>query len=259
MKDIKKYLETRCGEYSFYFEDINSEYTYSLNDKNRMPATSCIQVPIGMVLLKQVYENKINLNSKIFVSKNHMTDGSGIIKEFDEKEYTIRELLNAMLIVSDNTAANIIIDLLGFTLINDYIEQMGLTNTYLNRNMMDLDAKEKGIDNYSCSFDLAKCFKILYTSSFLNKEYSEMLINIMKKPQNRNNLAFYMPSSENFVLINKDGGMLGTENDAGLLMLEKGCFVYSIMCNKLPNSIYGVHTISTVTKVMCDIICNNWG
>ena len=68
---------------------------------------------------------------KIKIEKEDKVYGTGIIHEFNEREYTIFELLVAMLIQSDNTAANKIIDIIGMDNINSNIKEMGLKNTFL--------------------------------------------------------------------------------------------------------------------------------
>lgn len=258
MKELKRYLDTRIGEYSFYFEDIDSGYTYSFNEKVTMPSASCIKIPIAMALLKEVQDNLINLDEKILVRKEEMVDGSGIIYEFDEKDYSLRELLTVMIIQSDNTAANKIIDILGMEKINNTIKSAGLKETFLKRKMMDFKAREKGLENLSCSLDLAQCLKMIHQASFLNKEYSDFLLKILKKSQTRDKIPFYMPEREWNKIGNKTGSLPGIENDAALMNLDKGNFVFVVMSKSLPNNVYGVVTISRMGKMMWDIIDRNW-
>ncbi len=258
MKEIKRYIDTRIGEYSFYFEDIDSGYSYSFNEKAIMPSASCIKVPIAMALLREVENDTIDLEHKLFVRKEEMVEGSGIIHEFDEKDYSLRELLTAMLIQSDNTATNKIIDILGMEKINNHIKQIGLKDTFLKRKMMDFKAREKGLENITSSIDLARCFKELHNGNYLTRNNREYLINILHKTQNRDKLAFYMPEREWKNIANKTGSLSGIENDSALINIDKGNFVFVVMAKSLPNNVYGVVTISRVGKMMWDIIDRNW-
>ena len=115
MKVIKKYLETREGNYSFYFEEINSGYVYGMNENKEMVSAGCIKLPLAMLLLKEVENGKLELQSKIKMeTEDNIHSGTnGIIHEFSAKEYSLYDLLIAMLIQSDNTATNKIIDILG--------------------------------------------------------------------------------------------------------------------------------------------------
>jgi beta-lactamase class A len=258
MKELKRYLDTRIGEYSFYFEDIDSGYTYSLNEKNAMPSASCIKIPIAMALLKEVEGGAVDLEQRFFISKEEMVEGAGIIHELDEKEYSLRELLTAMLIQSDNTATNKIIDALGMEKINASIKELKLKETTLKRKMMDFEARGKGLDNFSSSCDLGRCLKILHQASYLNRDYSDFMINILKRSQNREKITYYIPEREWSRIGNKSGSLEGIENDAALMNLDKGNFVFVAMSKALPNNVYGTVTISRLGKMMWDIIDRNW-
>ena len=58
MKEIKKYLESRIGDYSFFFEDLKSGYTYGYNENVQMVAAGCMKLPIAVSLIKAVEEGK---------------------------------------------------------------------------------------------------------------------------------------------------------------------------------------------------------
>lgn len=258
MKELKRYLDTRIGEYSFYFEDMDSGYTYGFNDKAKMPSASCIKVSIAMCLLKEVQANKLTLKEKVFINEEDKVSGSGFIHELNDREYSIDELLRFMIIQSDNSATNKLIDILGFENINNTLKTMELKDTYLKRKMMDFKARERGLENLSSSFDLAHCFKVLYRNDYLNKEYSEMMLNILKRTQNRDKIPFYIPKREWNHIGNKSGSLTGVENDSAIFNTEKGNFVFVAMSKSLPNNVYGIVTLSRMGKMMWDIIERNW-
>ena len=258
MKEIKRYLDGRLGKYSFYFEDLDSGYTYGLDESEKMPSASCIKLPIAIALFKEIEQGKIDLNEKVYISKDEMVDGIGILFEFEEREYSIKEIVIAMLALSDNTATNKVIDLVGIKRINEIAKEMGLVQTELNRKMRDVELKEKGVENYSSSSDLSKCFKILYNKSYLNEKNSEYIVNVLTRQQVRNKIPFYIPKKEWNNIANKSGSLNGVENDAALMMVTKGNFVFTIMSEELPNNVYGLVTISRVAKMLWDILETSW-
>ncbi|SKA83853.1 beta-lactamase class A [Clostridium sp. USBA 49] len=258
MKELKRYLDQRIGEYSFYFEDINSSYTYSFNERIKMPSADCIKIHIAIALLKKVQDNFIDLYENVLIKKEDMVSGDGIIHEFDEKEYKIIELLNAMLIQNDNTAANKIIDIIGMESINEVIKEMGLKDTVLKRKMMDFKSHEKGLENLTTSLDLANSLKLIYQGKYLNEEYSSIILNSLRKSQDRRKIPFYIPEKEWKCIGNKTGSLHGVENDAAILNTKKGDFIFVVMAKTLPNNVYGIVTISRLGKMMWDIIDKSW-
>lgn len=259
MKVIKKYLETREGTYSFYFEEINSGYLYGLNENKEMVSAGCIKLPLAMSLLKEVENGKIDLQSKINIEAGDKIHGSnGIIHEFSGKEYSVFDLLIAMLIQSDNTAANKIIDILSFRRIGELFKDMGLKNTNLKRVTTDVNLEQDELENTTSSFDLSKCFKLLYLKQYLNEENSNLIINILKKQQVKNKIPFYIPRQIQADIANKGGSLENIENDTAIIMIPKGKFLFTVMANKLPNNVYGITTLSRVGKMIWDILDKDW-
>jgi len=259
MKVIKKYLETREGTYSFYFEEINSGYLYGLNENKEMISAGCIKLPLAMILLKEVENGKIDLQSKIKIEAGDKTHGSnGIIHEFLGKEYSLFDLLIAMLIQSDNTAANKIIDILSFQRIDELFKEMGLKNTNLKRVTTDVKLEQDELENTTSSFDLSKCFKLLYLKQYLNEENSNLILNILKKQQVTNKIPFYIPRQVQADIANKGGSLENIENDTAIIMIPKGKFLFTVMANNLPNNVYGITTLSRVGKMIWDILDKDW-
>ena len=259
MKIIKKYLDTREGKYSFYFEEIESGYLYGMHENREMVSAGCIKLPLAMVLLKEVENGKVQLESKIKIELQDKVHGvNGIIHEFSGKEYTLFDLFIGMLIQSDNTAANKIIDILGIEKINELFKGMGIKNTKLKRITTDMKLEQDILENTTSSFDLSKCFKLLYLKQYLNEENSNLLINILKKQQVTNKIPFYIPREIQSNIANKGGSLETVENDTALIMIPKGKFLFTVMANNLPNNVYGITTISRVGKMMWDTIDKDW-
>ena len=193
MKEIKRYLESRIGTYGFFFEDLSSGFIYGYNENVQMVAAGCMKLPIAVSLIKAVEDKKVDFMDKIKIEKEDKVYGTGIIHEFNEREYKIFELLVAMLIQSDNTAANKIIDIIGMDNINSNIKEMGLKNTILNRKTSDERQSKDGVENITSAYDLSKIWKHLHNATYLNIDNSTMLIDILRRQQIKNKLALYIP------------------------------------------------------------------
>lgn len=259
MKEIEKYLKTRIGKYSFFFEDLRGGFTYGYNENEEMIAAGCIKLPIAMSLIKAEEDKKVSFLEKISIEKKDKVYGTGIIHEFGERQYTIFELLVVMLIQSDNTAANKLIEILGMDNINRDIKSMELSNTVLNRKTRDERLVYDGEkENITTAKDLTKIWSILYNKKFLSDKNSTMLIDILTRQQIKNKLALYIPDDSKYNIASKSGDKDGIENDTSLIHLDKGDFVFSVLSNNIPNSVYGTVTLAKCGKMMWDNILNNW-
>ena len=68
MKEIKKYLETRIGKYSFFFEDLESGFTYGYNEHEEMTAAGCMKLPIAVSVTKAVEDKNLNQENIQFLN-----------------------------------------------------------------------------------------------------------------------------------------------------------------------------------------------
>ncbi|MEG0308732.1 MAG: serine hydrolase [Clostridium sp.] len=258
MKEVKRYLEKREGKYSFYFADLKSGYTYGLNENDKMVAAGCIKIPIAMAAMKEVECNNISLEQLVSITEaDKVTGYFGIIHEFGEKQYSIKELIVAMLMQSDNTAACKIINIIGMNKINEIVRAMGLTSTVINKYPSNVKANDLD-ENITTCYDLCKCLTLLNDRTVLRKEHSSFIIDIIKKNQFTTGLSFYWPKNVQVQTANKSGSLDEIENDALILNVEKGDFIFAVMSKDLPSNVYGVTTLGTVGKMTFDMIDKDW-
>ena len=258
MKEIKKYLESRIGKYSFFFEDLKSGYVYGYNENVSMTAAGCMKLPIAVSLIKAVENKKVEFMDRVKIQTSDKVYGTGIIHEFNEREYTVFELMVIMLIQSDNTAANKIIDIVGMEQINEDIIAMGLKNTRLNRKTNDERTAITDVENITTAYDLSKIWKHLSNGTFLSKDNGQMLIDILRRQQIKNKLALYIPDDLKIEISSKTGDKKGVENDTAYLELPKGKFVFTVLSQDIPNSVYGTVSLAKCGKMMWDDVMNNW-
>ncbi len=258
MKEIKRYLESRIGTYGFYFEDLSSGFVYGYNENKQMTAAGCMKMFIAVSLIKAVEDKKVDLMDKILIKRDEKIYGTGMIYEFNEREYTVFELLVAMLIQSDNTAANKIIDIIGIDRINADIKEMHLKNTFLNRKTRDERKLDDEIENITSAYDLGRLWKILYRGEYLKKDDGIMIIDILRRQQIKNKMSLYIPVDLKIEISSKTGDKKGVENDTEFIQVDKGNFSATILSRGIPNNVYGIMTLAKSGKMIWDNIMANW-
>ncbi len=258
MKEIEKYLKTRTGRYGFFFEDLNNGYSYGYDENVKLISAGCMKLPIAVALMKCEEDGDVDYLQKIKINSDDKVYGTGIIHEFGEKEYTIFELLVAMLIQSDNTATNKIIDIVSMEKINKIIKELGMNNTELNRKTADERYYVSSVENYTSAKDLCILWKTLYNRTYLNENNSQMLIDILARQQIKNKLALYITDDNKYEISSKTGDKKGVENDTALIHTGKGDFTFTVLSSNIPNSVYGTITLAKTGKMIWDNIMNKW-
>lgn len=138
------------GQFSIYVQDLEtgSEF-YTANANQPFIAAGSIFPAIAYAAGKAQEQNLISFNDELRIQDYMLVGGTGILSVKDiGKSYSIMDLLSIMLMHSDNSAANILIDQMGgLAGTNRFIERT-YNNTMLNRYLMDTNAINNGIENY---------------------------------------------------------------------------------------------------------------
>jgi len=154
--------------------------------------------------------------------------GSGILKSKPAgSRYSIRTLTVLMITRSDNTAANMLIGLLGRDYLNSYFKRIGLNNTNLSREMMDFKKRREGIENYTTSRDVAILLERMYKGAFINKKVSAQCLDLLKRQQVRDRIPRKLPTD--VVVAHKTGLERSVCHDAGIIFTENGDFLICVL------------------------------
>ncbi len=99
-----------------------------------MPTASLIKLPIMIEAYRQVEAGKLSLDKLIEVHKDDMVPGSGVLtRDFSPCiKLPLRDLIQLMIVHSDNTATNLVIEQIGLPATTALMKDMGLPNTRLH-------------------------------------------------------------------------------------------------------------------------------
>ncbi|WP_181444578.1 serine hydrolase [Bacillus sp. 03113] len=229
-----------------------------INSKQAYPAASLIKVPILIEAFRQKEEGKLDVEQLVSISKEEKVGGAGVLFSLSSKaSFTIHDLMTLMIIVSDNTATNQLIDLIGWHEINQCIKALNLTSTRLNRKMMDLDAIKLGKDNWTSAVNIGTCLKEIYKGSLLSKESKEEILSMMRKQQFKEKLPAYMNLEKGWIA-NKTGELEGIEHDCAIIQYN-GITVYmAVLIDQLSAQEDGRETIRQIGKLVNNYLVNTY-
>lgn len=183
-------------------------------------------------IISKAHKNKINLNTSIKIDKAFIVQGDGIIKDLENiQNLTILELLTFMIIYSDNTATNILIDLIGFDFINENAKILNLKNTSLNRKMMDFEKINNGIDNFTSASDLTIILEYIYYYS--DNYFRNLMIDILQNQKIKGGLDLHLP--KDVIIGHKTGDLDYLEHDVGIVFLENSNYIICVLTKNIIN------------------------
>jgi len=195
-------------------------------------AASTIKVLIMMAIYKKVERVELRLNTTITFKEHYCVPDSPKLSTMKNgHKISIKKLVEYMITESDNTATNILIEKIGMDYINTVIEEMGLTDTILQRKMTDVEAMKAGRDNWTTPGEMVDVLRKLVTSQLANKKHTSDMIKILCAQKDREKIPALIPTD--VVVGNKPGELEGVRNDVGIIFAPFGTYILSIFCDHL--------------------------
>ena len=109
VKEIEELIKCSDENLSVLIKELNSEYEiYNFNSTEKLVSASTIKVPIMLAVFDEIKNKNVNLDDMILVANDDILYDTKIF-ENGEGYYSIEELINWMIINSDNTATNVLL------------------------------------------------------------------------------------------------------------------------------------------------------
>jgi beta-lactamase class A len=213
------------------------------HDEDRvMPTASLIKVPVLVALYAAVQVGKLSLGDRITYTAEHRSLGSGVLSKLSPGvEMTVRDAAVLMMTISDNSATNMCVDLVGLDAINGCMRALGLPETTLFRRLGDrsagLDARKMSV---STAGEMVRLMTLIAQHEAVSAEASEDMLRIMRRCDYRHELSAELPWNEMNMLgddpraawvAEKGGSFLnGVRTSAAVFKGPRGSFVMSAFC-----------------------------
>lgn len=257
------------GNVGFYFKDLTDEETLEINGGRIFSAASIIKIPLTLKVASMVLDGTYRMTDKIAIKDSNRTGGTGVIQSLN-KEYvpTVVELILLALSVSDNIATNELVDLAGgFDEINAYCKKLGLTQTTMQRKMMDMEARKQGLDNWASAAEIGMLLEKICNAVYSDAPEKNAVLPVFKgmvMQQCRSKIPakvpaadFYdvmetfMPAGREMLIANKTGDLWTTQHDAGICILPDGQkYILVIFTDGLKYAAEGVELIADLSQLV---------
>lgn len=248
--NIKSCYTRTKANVSIVLKDLtNDKWLYLLDENKAVPSASTIKILIMIEALNRVFEGKIQLNDKIKIEEEDKVDFS-VIKDLTADSYNYIDIITLMIIVSDNTATNVLVDLLGYDNINKMGEKLGLKNTILSRKMMDFKAIKEGRQNYTSALDMAIMMERIYRKQIISPDMCDLMIDILKKQKYKDALGRFLPEDVN--IAHKTGGLTNLSHDVGIFYLDNIDYLLGVFVTEASSDAEAKEIVGKISKVVYD-------
>jgi beta-lactamase class A len=243
-QDPVKDLASRFdGKVAVYAKNLRTGAAYSLNGDTRVNTASTIKLPILIAAFTKVAEGKANWTDTSELSAANKVGGSGVLNEMsDGTRLPLRDLVRYMMLLSDNSATNMVLDHVPGNEVNAVMEKLGIHETRSLRKILKGNTPEgvsdAGRDPANQAFgigvatprEMVSLLERLYKGELVSKDASAAMLDIMKKQQWREGLARRFSED----VADKPGALDHLRSDVGIVYSKQGPVAIAITCYDIP-------------------------
>jgi len=246
-RELTRIADAVDGIVGYAVVDLTTGERFERQADQPFPTASTIKLAILYELVKQVDDRRLTLDEPRPVDARHRVAGSGLLFQLSSPVLSLRDCAILMMMISDNTATNVVIDAVGRDAVTARMTGLGLTATALRRRMMDGEAARRGDENVASPADLVRLLQAFERGDGLSTSARTTALDIMSRPLS-SALRTAIPAGTR--VASKPGGLDGVAVDAGLVYLQNRPFAIAVMGTFLADAGSGQRAITEITRVV---------
>lgn len=247
---VKEVIATaNAGHVSLYAKNLQTGASYSLSGADAVRTASTIKLGIMAACFAEAADGKISLAEPIELLSEEKVSGSGILQELSSGvKLPLRDVIDLMIVLSDNTATNLILNRVGANTVNARLNSWGLTQTRAMRKILGdgnhlkpvptgistegtkPENKRWGIGR-SSPYEMVVLLEKLYRGELVNKQASDEMLAILKHQRDRNGIGRDLQDID---IASKSGALDHLRSDVGIVFSKGGPIAMAITVEDIP-------------------------
>ncbi len=221
MEWMRPRLEKLPGNISCLCKNLNTGEIFRFRSEAPHEAASVIKLYLMAAIFQGFADGDFRPEDRIPVRREACVPSCGVLTYLDDgKEVSLRDLTELMIIVSDNTACNVLLDYYMLPRVQAFIrDRLGLKHTLFRRKMFDWEKAARGLDNFTTAEDAAWLLEEIWRGRLVCPEASAAMLNMLRHQQLNGKLPFRLHALENEgpVIAHKTGENDRTTHDVGII------------------------------------------
>ena len=225
---IAPQLEALGGDTGVYVKNLATGEVWSRGEDVPVVAASVIKIPVMIEAFAQRERGELDFDEIHVLRDEERLPSCGTLKAMHTGiEMTLEDLIKLMIIVSDNTATNIMIRRVGMDRVNATLRGLGCEKTTLNRLLFDSEASKRGVKNFITAGEMGMLLEKLYCGQVVSEAADREMLDILLDQRLNGKLPFFIDSM-GIDIAHKTGEDDGISHDVGVIYAKEPlvcCFV----------------------------------
>ncbi len=224
--ELESILAGFSGRFGLAAKRLDDGLSVGFNDAQVFPAASVVKLPMLIAALQRVERHELSLEQRFELTADDRAGGSGVLLVCDSGlQLTLKDLLTLMIVVSDNTATNMVMDVLGGPeAINQQFAGMGLEVTRVFGKLQvawerKTEAQRQGRLSELTPAEMLALLEQLWNGGLLGPGLRALALEILGKQQYTEMIGRHLPDGTS--IATKSGQITGVRNDAGFVLTAR--------------------------------------
>jgi beta-lactamase class A len=228
------------GKVSLFARNLDTGATFAFNADDRVRTASTIKVPVMVEAFARVAAGKAKWSDEVVLTDAKKVSGSGVLQELHEGlRLTLRDAVNLMMVVSDNTATNLVLDVLTTDAVNARLDSLGLKQIRVLRKVGSGGTSRAGEDpvlkpyglGVATPREMVGLMEKLERGEVVSPEASKEMLAIMKREQQHAGIGRTLNGVE---MATKAGALDHLRSNVGIIYTTRGRIAMAITCDDMP-------------------------
>ncbi len=247
---LRKRIAAFPGEVSLYAKNLDSGETIGVRENEPVRTASTIKVPIMAALFDAVARGDLQWNERLTITEAEKVPGSGVIDSelSDGVQLPLQDVMHLMMVLSDNTATNMILERFPADRVNAYLDRIGLSSTRSLRKILGkngpqgvsaagkLEKNQKYGLGVSTPRDMLALVERMERGELASPDASREMITVMKRCQDTTGIR--RPFGD-LPVANKTGALDALRSDVGIVYSKTGRIAMAITVDGIAQPDWG--------------------
>lgn len=258
-QEIAAVAGTFSGKLGVSAINLSSGERLDFNAADSFPPASTVKLPVLYEIWRGAAAGEWDLEQKLTLRSSHKVAGSGVLLDLsDGLRLSVRDTAVLMIVVSDNTATNMLLDLCGVDAVNRSVAALGIAGVRINRKIgVDLDRPL----GEATPAGMADLMHRIATGSLVSPEACSDLLEILERQKHKEFTNRYIPETDAeegepaVRIASKSGWVRGVRNDVALIHAPRASYILSMFSKDCRDRRYyhdneGALTLARVSRAV---------
>lgn len=265
--EVDRLLDQAPGTFGYSFLDLGEGRRQARNGDEPFYAASVIKVPLMCEVFRQEHAGRIDFSQRAVISRADQVGGSGVLQVLTPgTELTWWDIVTLMIVVSDNTATNLLIDRCGLDSVNQFMDELGLPGIRLHHKLMVVEVGRRRHNTVTPN-DTTELMARIARRRLISERACGAMVDILKRQQYHDHLTKYLPldaevhagSLPPVAAAHKNGWVNGSRLDTGIFYLagagrRNRDYVLSVFSKEVADNLAADEAIARVGKLVYERI-----